>query len=76
MNIQVTVNGKVHEKDVEPRQLLVHFLRDDLANVFSGPQFAQLGGIATLREFKNRNEVFDALRDSVLVQQAVKAGSS
>ena len=30
MNIQVTVNGKAHEKDVEPRQLLVHFLRDDL----------------------------------------------
>ena len=30
MNIQVTVNGKAHENDVEPRQLLVHFLRDDL----------------------------------------------
>ncbi|MEE8464965.1 MAG: (2Fe-2S)-binding protein [Dehalococcoidia bacterium] len=30
LNIQVTVNGKAHEKDVEPRQLLVHFLRDDL----------------------------------------------
>ncbi|MDA1128041.1 MAG: (2Fe-2S)-binding protein [Chloroflexi bacterium] len=30
VNIQVTVNGKTHEKDVEPRQLLVHFLRDDL----------------------------------------------
>lgn len=30
MNIQVTVNGKAHETDVEPRQLLVHFLRDDL----------------------------------------------
>ena len=30
MNIQVTVNGKSHEKEVEPRQLLVHFLRDDL----------------------------------------------
>ena len=30
MNIQVTVNGKAHERDVEPRQLLVHFLREDL----------------------------------------------
>ena len=30
MNIQVTVNGKAHEKEVEPRLLLVHFLRDDL----------------------------------------------
>lgn len=30
MNIQVTVNGKAHEKDVDPRLLLVHFLREDL----------------------------------------------
>jgi len=30
LNIQVTVNGKAHERDVEPRQLLVHFLREDL----------------------------------------------
>jgi carbon-monoxide dehydrogenase small subunit len=30
LNIQVTVNGKAHDKEVEPRLLLVHFLRDDL----------------------------------------------
>ena len=30
MNIQVTVNGKAQEKEVDPRLLLVHFLRDDL----------------------------------------------
>ena len=30
LNIQVTVNGKVQEREVEPRRLLVHFLRDDL----------------------------------------------
>ncbi len=30
MNIQVTVNGKAHEKEVDPRLLLVHFLREDL----------------------------------------------
>ena len=30
MNIQVTVNGKVQEREVDPRRLLVHFLRDDL----------------------------------------------
>ncbi len=29
-HISVTVNGEVHEADVEPRLLLVHFLRDDL----------------------------------------------
>jgi carbon-monoxide dehydrogenase small subunit len=30
MNINVTVNGKNYERDVEPRTLLVHFLRDGL----------------------------------------------
>ncbi|PKB75756.1 MAG: carbon monoxide dehydrogenase [SAR202 cluster bacterium MP-SAtl-SRR3965592-G1] len=30
LNIQVTVNGKAQEKEVDPRLLLVHFLRDDL----------------------------------------------
>ena len=29
-HITVTVNGAAHEADVEPRLLLVHFLRDDL----------------------------------------------
>jgi carbon-monoxide dehydrogenase small subunit len=30
MRINVTVNGKSYERDVEPRTLLVHFLRDGL----------------------------------------------
>jgi len=29
-HITVSVNGEAHEADVEPRLLLVHFLRDDL----------------------------------------------
>jgi carbon-monoxide dehydrogenase small subunit len=29
-HVNVTVNGKVHERDVDPRLLLVHFLRDVL----------------------------------------------
>jgi carbon-monoxide dehydrogenase small subunit len=29
-HITVTVNGEAHESDVEPRLLLVHYLRDDL----------------------------------------------
>ena len=29
-HITVTVNGEAHEADVEPRLLLVHFLREDL----------------------------------------------
>lgn len=31
MKITVTVNGKSYERDVEPRLLLVHFLRENLA---------------------------------------------
>jgi aerobic carbon-monoxide dehydrogenase small subunit len=31
MQITVTVNGREYVRDVEPRLLLVHFLRDDLA---------------------------------------------
>ena len=30
MEITVTVNGETYERDVEPRKLLIHFLRDDL----------------------------------------------
>jgi aerobic carbon-monoxide dehydrogenase small subunit len=31
MDVKVTVNGETYERDVEPRKLLIHFLRDDLA---------------------------------------------
>jgi len=30
MEINVTVNGQRYERDVEPRKLLIHFVRDDL----------------------------------------------
>ena len=30
MKVSLTVNGKQYDNDVEPRTLLVHFLRDDL----------------------------------------------
>jgi aerobic carbon-monoxide dehydrogenase small subunit len=30
MDVSVSVNGTVYERDVEPRKLLIHFLRDDL----------------------------------------------
>ena len=30
MQITVTVNGKKHDSDVEPRQLLVHYIRETL----------------------------------------------
>jgi len=28
MNVKIRINGKLHEKDVEPRLLLTHFIRD------------------------------------------------
>ena len=31
MKISITVNGMVHENDVEPRTLLVHYIREALA---------------------------------------------
>jgi carbon-monoxide dehydrogenase small subunit len=30
MDVKVTVNGQAYERDVEPRKLLIHFVRDDL----------------------------------------------
>ena len=30
VSVEITVNGSVHNKDVEPRQLLVHFIRDTI----------------------------------------------
>ena len=30
MNITVTINGEAYERDVDPRRLLIHFIRDDL----------------------------------------------
>jgi aerobic carbon-monoxide dehydrogenase small subunit len=30
MNISVTINGTTYERDVEPRKLLIHFVRDDV----------------------------------------------
>ena len=30
MNITVTINGETYERDVDPRRLLIHFIRDDL----------------------------------------------
>ena len=30
MDVKVTVNGETYEREIEPRKLLIHFLRDDL----------------------------------------------
>jgi len=57
---------------VDNPQALESFLKNDLVRVFQAPQFVQLGGLSTLRRFTNRDTVFSALKDSVLVQQATK----
>ena len=59
---------------IDDTNALDSFLDNDLASVFQGPQFSQLGGIATLRNFQNRDLVFDSLRNSALIQQTVKSG--
>jgi len=59
---------------IDDTTALERFLDNDLANVFQGPQFSQLGGIATLRNFQNRDLVFDSLRNSALIQQTVQSG--
>ena len=59
---------------IDDTNALDSFLDNDLVSVFQGPQFSQLGGIATLRNFQNRDQVFDSLRNSTLVQQTVKSG--
>ena len=50
MNIQLTVNGKAQEKEVDARLLLVHFLRDDLglAGTKIGCDTSQCGSCTVL----------------------------
>lgn len=45
MKVRITVNGEVHERDVEPRMLLVHFLREtlDLTGTKIGCDTSQCG---------------------------------
>ena len=41
MQVTVTVNGQAYTRDIEPRMLLVHFLRDELGlTAVRAPRFA------------------------------------
>jgi len=53
---------------------LKKFLAGD-ATLFTSSQFNQLGGLAALSRFDERNEVFEALRQSTLVRQSIIGGS-
>lgn len=48
--IQVTINGRRYERDVEPRQLLVHFIRDlgGLTGTKTGCDTSQCGSCTVL----------------------------
>ena len=58
---------------IDDQKALDSFMKNELASVFTRPQFNQLGGIQALSTFEKRDLVFDALKNSVLVQQANKA---
>ena len=55
---------------IDDSEVLDSFMNNDLASIFSAPQFTVLGGIATLRNFDNRDEVFNSLKNSALIRQA------
>ncbi len=52
--------------DSEARQ---QFIEDDIS-VFTRSQFTNLGGVQALRSFSDRDNVFEALRQSSIIQQA------
>jgi len=55
MRINTTVNGSVHEEDVEPRQLLVHFPREQLGltGTHVGCDTSQCGACAVMVDGKS-----------------------
>src|SRR6266498_3250505 len=56
--------------DSEARQ---QFLEDDIS-VFTRAQFTNLGGVQALRSFSDRDDVFEALRQSSILQQSLSGG--
>lgn len=58
--------------DTEARQ---QFLEDDVS-VFSRSQFTNLGGVQALRSFSDRDNVFEALRQSSIIRQSISGASS
>ncbi len=53
---------------------LRRFLEGDMT-IFTASQFTQLGGLPALISFKDRDEVFEAVRQSALVRQSVLGAS-
>jgi hypothetical protein len=53
-------------------EALQKFVEGDMT-IFTASQFNQLGGLSALGKFETRDEVFEALRQSVLVRQSLLA---
>jgi type I restriction enzyme, R subunit len=53
---------------------LQKFLQGDMT-IFTSSQFTQLGGLPALISFKERDQVFEAVRQSILVRQSVLGAS-
>jgi type I restriction enzyme R subunit len=56
--------------DPEARQQFI----EDNPEIFSRAQFRQLGDVRTLRNFTSREQVFEALRQSSILQQSLSGG--
>ncbi len=59
----------------EDPAVLKRFMSGDMT-IFTASQFNQLGGVATLVKFEGRDEVFEALRQSMLVRQSLLGASA
>lgn len=53
-------------------EALKRFMEDDMT-IFGASQFNQIGGIAALTRFEDREQVFEALRQSPMIRQSIIA---
>lgn len=72
-NEQKLVSATVNLLADDPESLQ-KFLQGDMT-IFTASQFTQLGGLPALISFKERDEVFEAVRQSILVRQSVLGAS-
>jgi type I restriction enzyme R subunit len=59
----------------EDLQALRKFMAGDMT-IFTASQFNQLGGISALAHFEGREQVFEALRQSILIRQSLIGAST
>jgi type I restriction enzyme R subunit len=72
-NEQKLVSATVNLLADDPESLQ-RFLQGDMT-IFTASQFTQLGGLPALISFRERDQVFEAVRQSILVRQTVLGAS-